>query len=190
LEIATINTSSEDVSKLRELDQELEDSYDHCDADRARERVLEAIDCSRNDELTSKALPLVLTPQPTYAHAPVSIHGEDLTLAPVSVHGYELTHMSVSVHSEKLTPALVRAHTEKLTPVPAVIPTPEINDEPIESPQQPPVQEPITPLPPRRSQRSRRPPKNFHDENHMAHALPSAFIALLLIAHRKLTPIP
>jgi len=153
----------EDVSKLRELDQELEDSYDHCDADRARERVLEAIERSRNDEFTFKALPpVVLTPQPTSTHAPVSVHGEELTPAPVSVHG------------DKLTPAPVPAHTEKLTPVPAVIPTPEINDEPIESPQQPPVQEPTTPLPPRRSQRSRRPPKYFHDEIHMAHALPSA----------------
>jgi len=40
----------EDVSKLRDLDKELEESYDHCDADRARERVLEAIERSRNDE--------------------------------------------------------------------------------------------------------------------------------------------
>jgi len=164
----------EDVSKLHELEQELEDSYNHCDADRARERVLEAIERSRNDELTFNALPPMLTPQPTSAHAPVSAHGEELTPAPVSVHGDKLTPVPVSVHSEKLTPAPVPARTEKLTPVPAVIPTPEINDEPIESPQQPPVQEPTTPLPPRRSQRSRRPPKYFHDEIHMAHALPSA----------------
>ena len=175
----------EDVSKLRELDQELEDSYDHCDADRARERVLEGIERSRNDELTFKALPPVLTPQPT--SAPVSVHGDKLTPAPVSVHG------------DKLTPASVPAHRAKLTPVPAVIPTPEINDDPIESPQQPPVQEPTTP---------------FHPVAHNAlDVLPNTsmvkftwhmpcllhrtsiissllFIAHLLIAHRKLTPIP
>ncbi len=47
----------EDVTHLRELDQELQDSYDHSDSDRAREPVLEAIDHSRNEELTFNALP-------------------------------------------------------------------------------------------------------------------------------------
>jgi len=150
----------EDVTQLRELDQELQDSYDHSNADRARERVLEAIERSHNEELTFKALPPVLTPQPTSTQAPVPVHGDQFTPAPASAH------------SETLTP--VPAPIEKLTPVPVVIPTPEIADEPIESPPHSPAQEPTTPLPPRRSQRSRRQPKYFHDEIHMTHALPSA----------------
>ncbi len=104
----------------------------------------------------------MLIPQPTSVQAPVPVPGN------------QLTPVSASAHSEISTPAPVPAPIEKPTPVPVVIPTPEIADEPIESNPHSPAQESTTSLPPRRSQRSRRPSKYFHDKNHLARALPSA----------------
>jgi len=116
----------------------------------------------------------VLTPQPTSVQAPVPVPGNQLPPAPAPGPSELPTPAPAPEPIELPTPTPAPEPIEKQTPVPAVVPKPEIAKAPIESNPHSHAQEPATPLPPRRSQRSRRPPKYFHDEFHLAHALPSA----------------